>query len=182
MWIFNKQTKQKIIQQSEVELIDQIHNEFYSEVNILLNKASQFNEIENKKPELVDKRNRLYNLGFRNTSEMLEAEKEIKRLDQLEEDNKNKSDLIERIALKNPHLAEPLVEDAVKIMIDQMIEALSSGDRIEIRGFGSFALHHREPRLGRNPKTGKAVDVAAKAVPHFKPGKALRDAVNESIK
>jgi integration host factor subunit beta len=60
----------------------------------------------------------------------------------------NKSDLIERIALKNPHLAEPLVEDAVKIMIDQMIEALSSGDRIEIRGFGSFALHHREPRLG----------------------------------
>ncbi|MFC3171455.1 HU family DNA-binding protein [Acinetobacter vivianii] len=64
----------------------------------------------------------------------------------------NKSDLIERIALKNPHLAEPLVEDAVKIMIDQMIEALSSGDRIEIRGFGSFALHHREPRLGRNPK------------------------------
>lgn len=94
----------------------------------------------------------------------------------------NKSDLIKRIALKNPHLAEPLVEDAVKIMIDQMIEALSNDDRIEIRGFGSFALHHREPRLGRNPKTGKAVDVAAKAVPHFKPGKALRDAVNESAK
>lgn len=67
----------------------------------------------------------------------------------------NKSDLIERIALKNPHLAEPLVEDAVKIMIDQMIEALSNGDRIEIRGFGSFALHHREPRLGRNPKQVK---------------------------
>ena len=67
-------------------------------------------------------------------------------------------------------------------MIDQMIEALLSGDRIEIRGFGSFALHHREPRLGRNFKIGKAVDVAAKAVPHFKPGKALRDAVNESIK
>ena len=92
----------------------------------------------------------------------------------------NKSDLIERIALKNPHLAEPLVEEAVKIMIDQMIEALSSDNRIEIRGFGSFALHHREPRVGRNPKTGKSVDVAAKAVPHFKPGKALRDAVNES--
>ncbi|MFI8038632.1 HU family DNA-binding protein, partial [Acinetobacter baumannii] len=53
---------------------------------------------------------------------------------------------------------------------------------IEIRGFGSFALHHREPRVGRNPKTGKSVDVAAKAVPHFKPGKALRDAVNESGK
>ena len=59
----------------------------------------------------------------------------------------NKSDLIERIALKNPHLAEPLVEEAVKIMIDQMIEALSSDNRIEIRGFGSFALHHREPRV-----------------------------------
>ena len=92
----------------------------------------------------------------------------------------NKSDLIERIAIKNPHLVEPLVEDAVKIMIDQMIEALSSGDRIEIRCFGSFALHHRELRLVRNPKSGKSVDVAAKAVPHFKPGKALRDAVNES--
>ena len=94
----------------------------------------------------------------------------------------NKSDLIVKISEKNPHLAEPLVEDAIKIMIDHMIEALSNNQRIEIRGFGSFALHHREPRLGRNPKTGKAVDVAAKAVPHFKPGKALRDAVNESIK
>ena len=81
----------------------------------------------------------------------------------------NKSDLIERISLKNPHLAEPLVEEAVKIMIDQMIAALSSDNRIEIRGFGSFALHHREPRIGRNPKTGKSVEVAAKAVPHFKP-------------
>ena len=92
----------------------------------------------------------------------------------------NKSDLIERIALKNPHLAEPLVEEAVKIMIDQMIASLSADNRIEIRGFGSFALHHREPRVGRNPKTGKSVKVAAKAVPHFKPGKALRDAVNAS--
>jgi len=93
----------------------------------------------------------------------------------------NKSDLIERIALKNPHLAEPLVEEAVKIMIDQMIEALSTDNRIEIRGFGSFALHHRDPRLGRNPKTGISVEVAAKAVPHFKPGKALRDAENEVV-
>mgnify|MGYP001024019089 FL=1 len=92
----------------------------------------------------------------------------------------NKSDLIERISLKNPHLAEPLVEEAVKIMIDQMIASLSSDNRIEIRGFGSFALHHREPRLGSNPQTVKAVQVAAKAVPHFKPGKALRDAVNET--
>ena len=91
----------------------------------------------------------------------------------------NKSDLIVKISEKNPHLAEPLVEDAIKIMIDHMIEALSNNLRIEIRGFGSFALHHRQPRVGRNPKTGEKVQVAAKAVPHFKPGKALRDAVNE---
>jgi integration host factor subunit beta len=91
----------------------------------------------------------------------------------------NKSDLILRISEKNPHLAEPVVEEAVKIMIDHMIAALTSNQRIEIRGFGSFALHHRQPRLGRNPKTGEKVSVSAKAVPHFKPGKALRDAVNE---
>jgi integration host factor subunit beta len=91
----------------------------------------------------------------------------------------NKSDLIERISLKTT-FGRAFVEEAVKIMIDQMIEALSSDNRIEIRGFGSFALHHREPRVGRNPKTGKSVEVAAKAVPHFKPGKALRDAVNEA--
>ena len=90
----------------------------------------------------------------------------------------NKSDLIERIALKNPHLAEPLVEDAVKIMIDQMIEALSSGDRIEIRGFGSFSLNYRPPRIGRNPKTGSKVQVPAKHVPHFKAGKELRERVD----
>ena len=90
----------------------------------------------------------------------------------------NKSDLIVKISEKNPHLAEPLVEDAIKIMIDHMIEALSNNQRIEIRGFGSFALHHRQPRMGRNPKTGEKVQVSAKAVPHFKPGKALRDAVN----
>ncbi len=92
----------------------------------------------------------------------------------------NKSDLIERISLKNPHLAEPLVEEAVKIMIDQMIEALSTDNRIEIRGFGSFALHHREPRVGRNPKTGKSVEVQQKLYRTLNHGKALRDAVNES--
>ncbi|MFU8927458.1 integration host factor subunit beta [Acinetobacter puyangensis] len=91
----------------------------------------------------------------------------------------NKSDLILKISEKNPHLAEPIVEEAVKIMIDHMISALSTNQRIEIRGFGSFALHHRQPRLGRNPKTGEKVSVSAKAVPHFKPDKALRDAVNE---
>lgn len=93
----------------------------------------------------------------------------------------NKSELIVRIAEKNAHLSETVVEDAVKVMLDQMIETLAENQRIEIRGFGSFALHHRQPRLGRNPKTGSKVNVSAKAVPHFKPGKALRDAVNASF-
>ncbi len=92
----------------------------------------------------------------------------------------NKSDLITRIATQQAGLNEQLVEDSVKIMLDQMVASLASGKRIEIRGFGSFALHYRKPRVGRNPKTGESVEVAAKAVPHFKPGKALRDAVNES--
>lgn len=91
----------------------------------------------------------------------------------------NKSDLILRIAEKYPHLTEQLVEDIVRTMLEQMIETLAAGQRIEIRGFGSFTLHHRQPRLGRNPKTGDEVNVSAKAVPHFKPGKALRDMVNE---
>ena len=93
----------------------------------------------------------------------------------------NKSDLIVKISEKNPHLAEPLVEDAIKIMIDHMIEALSNNQRIEIRGFGSFALHYRVPRIGRNPKTGEAVGLMGKYVPHFKPGKELRDRVNGSL-
>lgn len=92
----------------------------------------------------------------------------------------NKSDLITRIATQQVGLNEQLVEESVKIMLDQMVASLASGKRIEIRGFGSFALHYREPRVGRNPKTGESVEVAAKAVPHFKPGKALRDAVNAS--
>jgi integration host factor subunit beta len=94
----------------------------------------------------------------------------------------NKSDLVERIAARHTSTPESLVEEAVKTMLDQMISTLSTNNRIEIRGFGSFALHHREPRVGRNPKTGDSVKVAAKAVPHFKPGKALRDEVNESLK
>ncbi|XID75890.1 integration host factor subunit beta [Alkanindiges sp. WGS2144] len=93
----------------------------------------------------------------------------------------NKSDLIERIAGKQTNISENIVEDAVKTILDQMISTLATNNRIEIRGFGSFALHHREPRVGRNPKTGDSVKVAAKAVPHFKPGKALRDAVNEAV-
>ena len=71
---------------------------------------------------------------------------------------------------------------AVKLMIDHMAQSLSSGERIEIRGFGSFSLHYREPRLGRNPKTGDTVDLSGKYVPHFKPGKELRERVNRSVK
>ncbi|HTN31155.1 MAG TPA: integration host factor subunit beta [Pseudomonas sp.] len=71
------------------------------------------------------------------------------------------------------------VEQAIKNMLEQMSEALATGERIEIRGFGSFSLHYREPRVGRNPKTGQSVSLDGKFVPHFKPGKELRDRVNE---
>ena len=74
------------------------------------------------------------------------------------------------------------VELAVKLMIDHMAGSLSAGARIEIRGFGSFSLHYREARKGRNPKTGDAVELEGKHVPHFKPGKELRERVNRSIK
>lgn len=92
-----------------------------------------------------------------------------------------KSELIEVIAREQSHLAYRDVELAVKCMIEQMSHALSTGDRIEIRGFGSFSLHYREPRLGRNPKTGDSVDLNGKYVPHFKPGKELRERVNKGL-
>ncbi len=91
-----------------------------------------------------------------------------------------KSELIEVLAKKQAHLAQKDVELAVKCIIEQMSDALSSGERIEIRGFGSFSLHYRSPRIGRNPKTGDSVSLSSKYVPHFKPGKELRDRVNES--
>lgn len=90
-----------------------------------------------------------------------------------------KSELIEVIAREQSHLAYRDVELAVKCMIEQMSRALATGDRIEIRGFGSFSLHYRPPRLGRNPKTGDSVQLAGKYVPHFKPGKELRERVND---
>lgn len=89
-----------------------------------------------------------------------------------------KSELIEKIASVQHQLSAKDVELAVKMMLDQMAEALAGGDRIEIRGFGSFSLHYRPPRLGRNPKTGEKVDLSGKYVPHFKPGKELKDRVN----
>ncbi|ACV26319.1 integration host factor subunit beta [Kangiella koreensis] len=90
-----------------------------------------------------------------------------------------KSQLIERLVDKNPQLSVRDVELVVKSMIDQMSESLSDGDRIEIRGFGSFSLHYRAPRVGRNPKTGESVKLDGKYVPHFKPGKELRERVND---
>jgi integration host factor subunit beta len=91
-----------------------------------------------------------------------------------------KSELIEGLAKKQPHLALKDVELAVKCLIEEMNQALSSGERIEIRGFGSFSLHLRPPRVGRNPKTGESVMLSKKYVPHFKPGKELRDRVDAS--
>ena len=93
-----------------------------------------------------------------------------------------KSELIELLAAEQSHLAYKDVELAVRCILEQMSNALSSGERIEIRGFGSFSLHYRPPRIGRNPKTGDSVALAAKHVPHFKPGKELRDRVNEAYR
>ena len=93
-----------------------------------------------------------------------------------------KSELIELISRKQNHLAAKDIELAVKMILERMSTALSTGRRIEIRGFGSFSLHFRPPRQGRNPKTGEAVALAGKYVPHFKPGKDLRDRVNHEIR
>ena len=91
-----------------------------------------------------------------------------------------KSELIESIARNQKHLATKDVELAVKHVLELMSDSLANGERIEIRGFGSFSLHYRPPRIGRNPKTGDSVALAGKHVPHFKPGKDLRERVNES--
>jgi len=92
----------------------------------------------------------------------------------------NKSELIEALAKKQPHLQLKDVELAVKCIIEGMNLSLSSGERIEIRGFGSFSLHKRPQRIGRNPKTGEPVALPEKHVPHFKPGKEMRDRVDSA--
>jgi integration host factor subunit beta len=89
-----------------------------------------------------------------------------------------KSELIAALSTRQPQLQPRDVELAVKELLEQMSAALAAGDRIEVRGFGSFSLHYRPPRVGRNPKTGEAVQVPDKFVPHFKPGKELRERVN----
>ncbi len=92
-----------------------------------------------------------------------------------------KSELIEILAQRQKHLTYKDVEFAVKTIIEQMAQTLAVGERIEIRGFGSFSLHFRPPRTGRNPKTGESVPLEGKYVPHFKPGKELRERVNSSV-
>ncbi len=92
-----------------------------------------------------------------------------------------KSELIDRIAAKQEQLSSRDVELAVKATVEHMSWVLSQGRRIEIRGFGSFSLHYRLPRVGRNPRTGVSVMLPGKHVPHFKPGKELRERVNQRM-
>lgn len=91
-----------------------------------------------------------------------------------------KSELIEALANKQTHLTQRDIDSAVKTLLEHMAQSLAGGERIEIRGFGSFSLHERPPRVGRNPKTGEPVELPRKFVPHFKPGKELRDRVNNN--
>ena len=93
-----------------------------------------------------------------------------------------KSDLIARLAERFPQLVAKDADFAVKMILDAMSEALVKGDRIEIRGFVSFSLNYRPPRVGRNPKSGEKVDVPEKWVPHFKAGKELRERVDNALK
>ena len=90
-----------------------------------------------------------------------------------------KSELIELLARRQPHLKADDVDMSVKSLLQMMGSALAVGERIEVRGFGSFSLHYRPPRTGRNPKTGDTVALAGKHVPHFKPGKELRERVTD---
>jgi integration host factor subunit beta len=89
-----------------------------------------------------------------------------------------KSELIDLLSAEQNQLGYRDVELAVKVILESLTSALSSGERIEVRGFGSFTLHHRQARVGRNPKTGNSVTVPDKHVPHFKPGKELRQRVD----
>ena len=89
-----------------------------------------------------------------------------------------KSELIAYLSDENPHLYQRDVERIVTTIFDEISSALSQGDRVELRGFGAFSVKHRDPRVGRNPRTGEAVQVDAKSVPYFKTGKQLREKLN----
>jgi integration host factor subunit beta len=92
-----------------------------------------------------------------------------------------KSELINRIAGSNPHLFHRDVERIVNVVFDEIVDALASGDRVELRGFGAFTVKHRGARQGRNPRTGATVSVSQKFVPFFKTGKELRDKLNQPV-
>lgn len=92
-----------------------------------------------------------------------------------------KSELIERLVQRQSEMSYKDVELAVKLLLEEMVMELAQQGRIEIRGFGSFSIHERPPRRGRNPKTGAAVDIPRKFVPHFKPGKELRERVDRGV-
>ena len=89
-----------------------------------------------------------------------------------------KSELVSALAERQPQLLKQNVELAVNCILTQMADAIAKGERIEIRGFGSFDLHHRAPRVARNPRTGETVNSPAKTAVHFKPGKDMKDRVN----
>jgi len=92
-----------------------------------------------------------------------------------------KSELVDQIAEKNPHLYHRDVERIVNAVLDEIVRAMSDGDRVELRGFGAFSVKSRLARTGRNPRTGTAVDVNAKRVPFFKTGKELRERLNPKV-
>ncbi len=90
-----------------------------------------------------------------------------------------RSELIEKIAAKNPHLTMKDVERIVAVVFDSIIDALSRGDRVEFRGFGAFSVRTRSPRLAKNPRTGEQVKVDERKIPHFKTGKQLFESLNK---
>ena len=91
----------------------------------------------------------------------------------------NKKDLIEIIAKEQDQLPYRDIELSIKTIIKSMVNSLKKGERIEIRGFGSFSLRYRKPRVGRNPKSGQSVNIEERYVPHFKPGKSLKERVKQ---
>jgi integration host factor subunit beta len=91
-----------------------------------------------------------------------------------------KSELVQRLSAANPHLYQRDIEVIVTAIFDEIAEALARGDRVELRGFGAFSVKHRDARVGRNPRTGASVSVAAKHIPFFKTGKQLRERLNHT--
>lgn len=93
-----------------------------------------------------------------------------------------KSELIERIANKNPHLLLKDVERIVNVVFDKIISSLAKGERVEFRGFGAFSVRKRTPRIAKNPRTGEQVKVEERNIPHFKTGKQLHELLNKNFK